>query len=166
MSAVQNILQRIFKDKNVPTDASKEEFHAFFESAVNDFENSGFLEQTKIAPILTEADFQQKLFENRNKLMLVKYWKRNCIPCLSFAEMFKAAEKQCLDDKLPVVWYSVNIKEKPNKDLVDFQMVDGTPTIQKFFNFRQVGQEVQETRLGGLMKDITGTLKDLDLWRN
>ena len=165
MSAVQSLLQRIFKDKVVPTDASKEEFHAFFESAVKDFEASGFLEENKLPVITSEEEFQQKLFEHRHELMVVKYWKRNCIPCLSFAEMYKAAEKQCADDKIPVHFYSVDIKEKPNRERVDFQMVDGTPTLQKFHNFRQVGGEIQETRLGGVMKDIKASLKDLDLWQ-
>eukprot|EP00759_Apiculatamorpha_spiralis_P050420 PhF_6_TR4725/c0_g1_i1/m.6540 len=164
MSAVQSILQRIFANKPIPHDATKEEFRLFFDAAVKDFEDSGFLDQTKFPPILTEEEFEKKLYDHRNQLMIVKFWKKNCIPCLSTAEMFKAAEQQCIDEKAPVVFYSVNIKEKPSRPLVDYQMVQGTPTIQKFYQFRQLGTEVQETKLSGFMKDVHRTLKELKLW--
>ena len=74
--------------------------------------------------------------------------------------MYKDAEKQTLDPSNPlykkVVWFSVDTKSAPNKEVVDFQMVNGTPSIQTFFGGRQVGSEIRATQLNELM----GMLQD------
>ena len=151
---MHSILHRIFQFKTFPTNASKEELHQFFDNAVKEFENGSFLEKTSLPAIEGENEFQQKLHDHRNELLIIKYWKRNCIPCLSVAEMYKEAEKRCMEERLPVRFFSINTKESPNKSVTDYQLVEGTPTIQKYHDFAQVGDDIQATKLEDLMKAI------------
>ncbi|KNH07049.1 hypothetical protein XU18_2226 [Perkinsela sp. CCAP 1560/4] len=158
---MHNILHRIFKDKSFPQSGTREELHNFFEKSVREFEDGSFLKETALPAVNGEPDLHEKLYQHRTELLLIKYWKRNCIPCLSVAEMYKEAEKRCAQEKLPVRFYSINTKETHNKDVVDNQLVEGTPTIQKFHDFAQVGEDIRATNIDDLMSTIYQELRDI-----
>lgn len=153
---MQSIVRRIFGDRKLPESMSDQEYDAFmnenFPKWVTEFENNGFLAATKLPPIVSEEDLVQKLIEHKDELVVIKYWKHGCMPCLSFAEMYKAAEQKCIAEKRPIRWYSVDTKCSSAKELVDFQLVDGTPTVQTFRNGKQVGSEIRVTQLEDLMQ--------------
>lgn len=156
---MNNIVRRIFADRKRPADLTDEQYDAYlqqqFPTWITEFENNGFLEATKLPPISSEDELLSKLHQHRDQLVVLKYWKHGCLPCLSMAEMYKDAEKQTLDPSHPlykkVVWYSVDTKAAPNKEVVDYQMVNGTPSIQTFLGGRQVGSEIRATQLTDLM---------------
>ena len=158
---MQDILHRIFKDKQFPPNATKDEMHKFFDESVKDFENGPFLKDTALPVVESETGFQEKLFEHRDEVLLVKFWKRNCIPCLSVAEMYKKAEKRCSDEKLPVRFYSINTKEDPNRSVTDYQLIEGTPTLQRFHNFAQIGDDIQATTFDDLMSAIYDSINSV-----
>jgi thiol-disulfide isomerase/thioredoxin len=145
---MQQLMRRIFANRTMPPEGtSKEEFHKFFDAAVTDFENSGFLDATKFTPIASDEELEEVLRKHKDELVVVKFWKRGCMPCLAFGEMFKAAEKQYADAGKPVKFFSVDTKADDCRDLARYQLVDGTPTILTFHKYRQVGEEIKETSL-------------------
>lgn len=152
---MQNIIRRIFGDRKLPEGLTEEAYDAFMHSNfpkwVTEFEDSGFLDQTKLTPIPDEECLMDVLMAHPNDLVVVKYWKHGCIPCLSFAEMYKAAERKCLLEGRPIRWFSVDTKSADARELVDFQLVDGTPTIQTFMGCKQVGNEIRATQIDELM---------------
>ena len=158
MTHVYTILKRIFADENIPTDCSKEEFRTRFEKAVTKFEEDGFLEKTALTPIFADEQLQEVLHRHRRELVVVKFWKKNCLPCLSMAEMYKEAEKISFIEKLPVHFYSVDIKDPQNRKLSDYQLVEGTPTVQIFSGSKQIGGEVRATNLTAFLQDIKNNL--------
>ena len=161
-----HILRRIFQSKPIPDGLSKDQLVEFMDHALTEFEDSGFLEQTKLMPIQSEEEFIQKLQEHRNDLMVIKFWKRKCIPCLSTAEMYKIAEQHFAarqegekgDCRKQVHFYSVDIKSPSTQSLVRYQMVEGTPTIQTFHNCQQVGSEIQATTLQKVVEQINARI--------
>ena len=137
-----------------PEGTSKEEFHKFFDEAVRDFEEGGFLDTVKFEPISSDEQLEDVLRKNKDDLTVVKFWKRGCMPCLAFGEMFKTAEKHYQDTGKPVKFYSVDTKADGCSDLARYQLVDGTPTILTFHKYRQVGEEIKETSLAAFTKAI------------
>ncbi|EPY34316.1 hypothetical protein STCU_01654 [Strigomonas culicis] len=186
MSQTQNIIRRIFGDRKLPQNLSNEEYdeymHTNFPAWMKEFEDSGFLEKTKLQPIRNEEEFIEKLNQHKSDLLVLKFWKHGCIPCLTFAEMYKEAEALCqrLQQNRPanvaadvapppadtaaaaltaplekrVVWYSVDTKALSTRTMVDYQLISGTPTIQTFCGERQVGEEIKATNLEDLMKEL------------
>ncbi|CCW63130.1 unnamed protein product [Phytomonas sp. EM1] len=162
MSQIQSIIQRIFGNHKLPTDLSGEEYEKFMQNNIpqwmKEFEDSGFLEKTKLPVIQSEEEFIDKLLEHRNDLMVIKYWKHGCIPCLAFAEMYKAAAEAFAKDASPnakrVFWYSVDTKALSTWQLVEYQLISGTPTIQTFANQKQCDDEIKATNMDDLMREI------------
>lgn len=154
----QNIIRRIFANRKIPENLSNEEYDAFLQSNflkwITEFEQGGFLEQTKLPAIQSEEDFIEKLQEHKDDLMVIKFWKHGCIPCLSLAEMYKSVAEQCARDGKRVYWYSVDTKSPEARELVDYQLVVGTPTLQTFSGERQVGNEIRATNADDLVREI------------
>ncbi len=153
-----NIIKRIFGSRKLPENMSDAEYDVFmqtnFKKWITEFEEGGFLEQTKLPPIRTEEELIDKLIQHENDLLVIKYWKHGCIPCLSVAEMYKEAQTLCMKTGKKVVWYSVDSKLAESRDMVDYQLISGTPTVQMFHKMKQVGDEVRATRIEDLMKVI------------
>eukprot|EP00331_Platyophrya_macrostoma_P015387 CAMPEP_0176473856 /NCGR_PEP_ID=MMETSP0127-20121128/42582_1 /TAXON_ID=938130 /ORGANISM="Platyophrya macrostoma, Strain WH" /LENGTH=148 /DNA_ID=CAMNT_0017868985 /DNA_START=313 /DNA_END=759 /DNA_ORIENTATION=- len=127
-----------------------------FPKWITEFEQGGFLEKTKLPPIADEDALVDVLMSvPKEDLVVIKYWKHGCVPCLSFAEMYKAAEQMCLAEQKRIHWFSVDTKSPAAKGLVDYQIVDGTPTIQTFRGGRQVGSEIRATQIDELMRELT-----------
>ena len=161
---MQSIIRRILGDRKLPdmTDEEYDRFmHVNFPKWITEFENGGFLESTKLTPIDSEDDFIRRLHDHRlkNDMLIVKFWKHGCLPCLGMAEMYKEAERRCLREGKNTAWYSVDTKSAPAKDLVQYSLVDGTPTIQTYFCGRIVGDEIRATTMDDLMNTIEGRLK-------
>ena len=174
---MQAILKRIFGNRDIPQDLSPEDQNKFisenFPKWVTEFETSGFLDRTKLPPISSEGEFIQKLQEHKNDLLVIKYWKHGCIPCLSLAEMYKNAEeyyhaeskkREEVDKKDPssmkgeapcsVVFYSMDTKAMTNKGHVEFQMILGTPAVLTFRHYKQWGKDIEAMNLKEFMREI------------
>lgn len=155
---MQSIIRRIFGDRKLPENMSNDEYDNFmkdnFPKWITEFEQSGFLEQTKLQPLKDDDELIEKLQQYKDDLVVVKYWKHGCIPCLSFAEMYKAAEQRCIAENRNIRWFSVDTKARDAKELVDFQIVDGTPTIQTFAGCKQVGSEIRATQIDELLNEL------------
>lgn len=155
---MQSIMRRIFGDRKLPENMSDEAYDAFmhanFPTWITEFENSGFLEQTKLPPIRDEDELVDTLMRYPDDLVVLKYWKHGCLPCLSFAEMYKAVEQKCVQEGKRIRWFSVDTKAADAKELVDFQLVDGTPTIQTFLRGKQIGHEIRSVQLEELMATL------------
>ncbi|KAG8344928.1 putative Thioredoxin [Trypanosoma vivax] len=155
----QNIIRRIFGNREIPENLSGSEYEHYMQSNfpkwIREFEDGGFIEATKLPAIRSEDEFLRKLVEHRDEVMVIKYWKHGCIPCLSFAEMYKQVSEQCKKDKRRIVWYSVDTKDINTRSLVDYQLVGGTPTIQTFSGLKQVGSEIRATNAEDLMKELS-----------
>ncbi|AIO01427.1 hypothetical protein LPMP_331350 [Leishmania panamensis] len=158
MSMTQNIVRRIFGDRKLPENLSNEEYDKYmqdnFPKWMKEFEDSGFLEKTKLPPIKSEEEFIAKLQEHKDELMVIKYWKHGCIPCLTFAEMYKEAAERCTKAKKKVVWYSVDTKAVSTRQLIDYQLISGTPTIQTFTGRKQVGNEIRAVNAEELLEEL------------
>ena len=149
------ILRRIFAKRQLPDQSlPEEEFDKQVKEAVTEFENSGFLEQVSMPLISSDSDFIDKLRQHHNDVVVVKFWKRGCLPCLGLAEMFKAAEQHYLglNERMPangkkVYFYAVDTKNIPCLKTVLYQLVEGTPAIQAFHNSRQIGDEIMALQL-------------------
>lgn len=147
-------MSRIFAGKTIPEGLGKEEFHAFVDQAVAEFEESGFLNAHSHPPIRNEDDFLAKLEDHKDDLMVIKFWKKGCLPCLSMAEMYKVASEQ----NKRIVFYGVNTKDPEAAQLVANQMVEGTPTIQTFTACQQVGTDIQEVQLSKFLGALESRL--------
>lgn len=158
---MHRVVQRIFADNPPPQGLSDAEFSAFMDGAVTRFEESGFLEETKLEHIDSEDDFIDVLTRHRHQLVVVKFWKRGCLPCLSVAEMYKAAEHECKAAGYPVVFYSVNSKAISSLLLTRFQLVTGTPTVQVFHDGEQIGGEIQAMTLAAFLEEIRARMPAL-----
>ncbi|CAC9531673.1 Thioredoxin [Leishmania donovani] len=158
MSMTQNIVRRIFGDRKLPENLSNEEYDKYmqdnFPKWMKEFEDGGFLEKTKLPPIKSEEEFIAKLQEHKDELMVIKYWKHGCIPCLTFAEMYKEAAERCSKEKKKIVWYSVDTKALSTRQLIDYQLISGTPTIQTFTGQKQVGNEIRAVNAEELLKEL------------
>src|SRR5688572_17543611 len=100
---MQQLMRRIFADRPMPPQGtSKEDFHKFFDDAVREFEEGGYLDSVKFTPIASDEEFAETLRRHKNELVVVKFWKRGCIPCLAYGEMFKAAEQKYKDEGKPI----------------------------------------------------------------
>ena len=153
-----HIVRRIFGSRTLPTNLSDAEMDKYFNSNfpkwTAEFEESGFLDEVKVPAIDGEDDFLEKLRQHRDDLLVIKFWKRGCIPCLALSEMFKAAEKQCASDGRRVVFYSVDTKSPLAKELVSNELVDGTPTFQAYKGYRQIGDQIRETNLKAFLEQV------------
>ncbi|ORC90583.1 uncharacterized protein TM35_000083810 [Trypanosoma theileri] len=162
-----SIVRRIFGDRKLPENLTGSDYERFmqenFPKWIREFEEGGFLEANKLPAIKSEDEFLQKLQEHKNDLMVVKFWKHACIPCLSFAEMYKQASELCKAEKRRIVWYSVDTKDLPSRSLVEYQLISGTPTIQTFAGLKQVGKEIRATNTEDLMKELTAREKELNI---
>ncbi|CCW66223.1 unnamed protein product [Phytomonas sp. Hart1] len=162
MSQIQSIIQRIFGNHKLPTDLPGEEYEKYMQKNipqwVKEFEDGGFLDKTKLPEIQSEEELIEKLLLHRNDLMVIKYWKHGCIPCLAFAEMYKAAAEMFTKDTSPnakrVFWYSVDTKAFSAWQLAERQLISGTPTIQTFANQKQCDDEIKATNMDELMQEI------------
>eukprot|EP00672_Neobodo_designis_P020832 CAMPEP_0174827332 /NCGR_PEP_ID=MMETSP1114-20130205/645_1 /TAXON_ID=312471 /ORGANISM="Neobodo designis, Strain CCAP 1951/1" /LENGTH=157 /DNA_ID=CAMNT_0016060965 /DNA_START=50 /DNA_END=523 /DNA_ORIENTATION=- len=156
---MQQLMRRIFANRQMPPEGtSKEEFHKFFDEAVRDFEDGGFLDTVKFTPIASDEELEDVLRKNKDDLTVVKFWKRGCMPCLAFGEMFKAAEKHYQETGKRVKFYAVDTKAPGCTELARYQLVDGTPTILTFRGYRQVGEEIKETSLAAFTAAIDARL--------
>lgn len=151
-------MRRILADKPIGQEMTSEEREKFIHESVpkwiKEFEESGFLESTRLPSIKSEDEFLEKLEEHKDDLMVIKYWKHGCIPCLSIAEMVKDAEKKCIESGKKIFWYSVDSRSPFTKDLIDYQLISGTPTLQTFRGQRQVGKEIRPTQLDELLGEV------------
>lgn len=136
---MNNIVRRIFADRKRPADLTDEQYDAYlqqqFPTWITEFENNGFLEATKLPPISSEDELLAKLHQHRDQLVVLKYWKHGCLPCLSMAEMYKDAEKQTQDPSHPlykkVVWYSVSLRRRYICSRSDFRWFTSRLAIQR-----------------------------------
>ena len=148
----QRIVKMVFGDRKLPEGLSDEEMDKYFSSNfpqwVTEFEEGGFLEKTHVPPVEGEDDLLTKLRDTRDGMMVIKYWKRGCIPCLATSEMYKEAEERARAESRPYSFYSVNIKDEQCKEMVENQLVEGTPTFQAFCNNKQMGDEIKEMNFG------------------
>lgn len=155
---MQSIIRRIFADRPVDQNMTSEEREKFIRTSIpqwiNEFEESGFLESTGLPSIKSEEEFLAKLREHKNSLMVVKYWKHGCLPCLSIAEMIKEAEKKSSESGKRIVWYSIDTHLPSAKNLIDYQLISGTPTLQTFSGQKQVGKEIRTTSLDELLREV------------
>lgn len=155
---MQSIIRRILADKPIDQEMTSEERETFLHESVpkwiKEFEESGFLESTRLPAIRNEDEFLEKLEQHKDDLMVIKYWKHGCLPCLSIAEMVKEAEKKCIETGKKIFWYSVDSRSPLSKDLIDYQLISGTPTIQTFHGQRQVGKEIRTTHLEELLREV------------
>ncbi|CBH16336.1 thioredoxin, putative [Trypanosoma equiperdum] len=155
----QNIIRRIFGNRELPENLSGSEYERYmqenFPKWIDEFEKGGFLEATKLPAIKSERDFLSKLIEHKDEIMVVKYWKHGCIPCLSLAEMYKQVSEQCKKENRRIAWYSVNTKDVSARSLVDYQLVNGTPTVQTFSRMKQVGKEIRAISAEELMRELS-----------
>jgi thiol-disulfide isomerase/thioredoxin len=157
---MQQIMRRIFADRPMPPpNTSKEEFTKMFDVAVDEFEKSGFLDSIKFEPVTSDEDLLDKLKQHKDELVVVKFWKHGCIPCLAFGEMFKAAEQQLKDEGKPVRFFGVDQKEV--RDVPRYQLVEGTPTVLTFHQYKQVGDEIRATSLSAFTASIDERLGQL-----
>lgn len=158
MSMTQNIVRRIFGDRKLPENLSNEEYDKYmqehFPKWMKEFEDGGFLNKTKLPAIKSEEELISKLQEHKNDLMVIKYWKHGCIPCLTFAEMYKEAAERCAKEKKRIVWYSVDTKALSTRQLIDYQLISGTPTIQTFTGQKQVGNEIRAVNAEELLSEL------------
>ena len=113
------LMQRLFPPGSITPGMSKDEFSKEFDRRLKAMEEGGFLSDTALPKIEGEEDLVRKLalHKARGEMVVVKYWKRGCIPCLSKAEMFKEAEQQMLEERPGSVFYSVDIHSPNNRDL-------------------------------------------------
>jgi thiol-disulfide isomerase/thioredoxin len=149
------IVRRIFATRQLPAqDASEADFKKAFDAAVTDFEEGGFLEQNKLTPIASEVELVDRLHDHRNDLVVLKFWKRGCLPCLGLAEMYKAAEQRYQGRR--VHFYSMNTKADSALGAVAHQLVEGTPTVQVFHAGRQIGDEILSQNLAAFCERIDG----------
>ena len=167
---MKRLLQRIFDGTEIPKGLSKQEFQQFMDEHIAKFEEGGYLASTKLPPINDESHFIEELHHADNDLVVLKFWKRRCLPCLSMAEMYKEAEQHfdeenkrlpppssdlAAEPSLPKVrFFSINTKDPVARPVVDRQMVEGTPTIQVFQCGRQVGGEIQSTQLEDFIREL------------
>lgn len=155
---MQSIMRRILADKPMNQDMTSEEREKFIHESVpqwiKDFEESGFLETTSLPSIKSEDDFLVKLREHKDDLMVIKYWKHGCLPCLSIAEMVKEAERRTSESGKKIFWYSVDTRSSLTKKLIDYQLISGTPTLQTFSGQKQVGKEIRTTNIDELLKEV------------
>lgn len=158
----QNIVRRIFGDRKLPENLSSDEYdkymHDNFPKWMKEFEDGGFLEKTKLPPIKSEEELIAKLQEHKDDLMVIKYWKHGCIPCMTFAEMYKEAAEKCAQENRRIVWYSVDTKALSTRQLIDYQLISGTPTIQTFTGRKQVGNEIRAVNLEELLAELNRRL--------
>lgn len=151
-------MRRILADRPMEQEMTSEERENFIHNSVpkwiKEFEESGFLESTRLPPIRNEEEFIEKLQEHKDDLMVIKYWKHGCLPCLSIAEMVKEAEKKCIESGKKIFWYSIDSRSPQAKNLIDYQLISGTPTLQTFYGQRQVGKEIRTTQLDELLKEV------------
>src|SRR3989338_8734053 len=153
------IVRRIFANRPLPpNDATPEEFNKAMDSAVRDFEDSGFLDSIKLAPLNSEYDLVERLHQHKNDIVVVKFWKKGCLPCLGLAEMYKQAEKQFEGKR--VHFFSVNTKEDSCLGTVAHQLIEGTPTIQVFHGGHQIGDEILSQSLANFCQKIEGYKKE------
>jgi len=152
---MQAIMKKIFGQTPIPPDLPESEFNSFVEKAITNFEHGGFLEQTKLEPLAEgETDFLATLRAKREQLVIVKYWKHGCLPCLSMAEMYKEAEAKCAAEGLPVYFCSIDVKAKQCLPHVRFENVEGTPTVKAFHRGCQLGDEITSTSLPVFMEEV------------
>lgn len=152
-----NIMRRIVADKPIQelsAEGNENAFQELLPKWIKEFEDNGFLEATKLESIKDEDEFVQKLQEHKDDLMIIKYWKHGCIPCLSVAEMVKEAEAKSKSNGKKVFWYSVDTHSSLAKNLVNYQLISGTPTIQTFTGLRQVGQEIRPSSTDELLTEV------------
>ena len=155
MGSMQNIVRRIFSGVDIPEGMSKPEFQTWMDARVTAFEDGGFMENTKLTPIVDDDGLVDVLAEaDPKELLVVKFYKRGCLPCLSIAEAYKNAELKCRADGLNVRFLSINSKLPESEALVQRQLVSGTPTVQTFVNGRQIGDEIQEMSSEKIMEKI------------
>ncbi len=98
---MKKLLQKIFAGKDIPPGLGKEEFQKFMDQSVHEFEEGGYLAANALTPIYGgEEAFIDALDASEADVVLVKYWKRRCLPCLSFAEMYKEAEGYFVQERV------------------------------------------------------------------
>lgn len=153
--SVAAIVRRIFATRSFPSqDAPEDEFKKNFDAAVTEFEDGGYLDQIKLPPINSEMELVQRLHEHRDDIIILKFWKRGCIPCLGFGEMYKAAEQHYAAPGGRVHFYSVNTKQESCFATSAYQLVEGTPTLQVFHKGRQIGDEIMSTSLAAFCERV------------
>jgi thiol-disulfide isomerase/thioredoxin len=147
----QRIVKMIFGDRKLPEGLSDTEMDKYFSSNfpqwITEFEEGGFLDSTKVPSIVGEDDLLTKLRDTKDGMFIIKYWKRGCIPCLATSEMYKEAEGRAKSEGKNISFYSVNIKDEACKEMVENQLVEGTPTFQAFCNNKQMGDEIKEMNM-------------------
>jgi hypothetical protein len=153
------IVRRIFADRPIDRDLPEEEFKKVFDAAVKEFEDGtpdgkkpSYLDQIKLTPVTSEFDLVQRLHEHRADIVVLKFWKRGCIPCLGFGEMYKAAEQHFKGKR--VHFFAVDTKQESCFGTCAYQLVEGTPTLQVFHGGRQIGEEIMSTSLSAFCDRI------------
>ena len=114
-----DFMQTLFPPGSVSPDISKEDFAKEFDRRIKQLEGSGFLTKNGLPKIEGEEELTRKLafHASQKQMVMIKYWKRGCIPCLAKAEMFKEVEGWILDNNPGCAFYSVDIKDPVNYDL-------------------------------------------------
>eukprot|EP00667_Euglena_gracilis_P022881 EG_transcript_25604 len=159
-SAVFDTFQKLVKGQDMPEE--KAAWVEWFDGRIHDYEREE-LPKMHIPEIVGEAEFEQKLAQARDKLVIIKFWKHKCLPCLSYGPFMKRAEQQLKSTQPNVEFYSVDIKRPENIKLSGWQRVMGTPTVQYFHEGRQVGENVEELSYPTFMDHVLKTASVLNL---
>eukprot|EP01060_Flectonema_neradi_P031144 TRINITY_DN4653_c0_g3_i2.p1 TRINITY_DN4653_c0_g3~~TRINITY_DN4653_c0_g3_i2.p1 ORF type:complete len:179 (+),score=21.27 TRINITY_DN4653_c0_g3_i2:51-587(+) len=159
-SMTMEFMAKIYPPQEMDPTLSREHYMKEFQRRLDAYESSAEFEGTKIHPLYGETSFLQKLayHKKRNELVVVKFWKKGCIPCHARANMFKDTEKWLLDKNPGAVFYSIDIHHPENRGLEKRQLIEGTPHIQKFWNGKQVGGDVQASSKDSLISNLLSTL--------
>eukprot|EP01062_Namystynia_karyoxenos_P044483 TRINITY_DN32799_c0_g1_i1.p1 TRINITY_DN32799_c0_g1~~TRINITY_DN32799_c0_g1_i1.p1 ORF type:complete len:209 (+),score=84.83 TRINITY_DN32799_c0_g1_i1:80-628(+) len=160
--AVADLMRRLIASADAPMPANDRSLMMDWMMRQVERYEAAFNPTVKLPEIRGEQQLVETLAKHPDQLVVVKYWKQQCIPCLAYGDMYKRAEgwfksETVRQGKQGIVFYSVNIKDRENLEMSDRQLVEGTPTIQKFWNGRQVGGEVQCMELNNFCRNTWDT---------
>jgi len=159
-SPVFALFEKLVKGQTMPED--KKEFSEWLDLRLREHEEKS-LPAMHIKEIVGEEDFEKKLKENKDKLLIIKYWKHRCLPCLAYGPFMKEAEETLKKDHPRCEVLSVDIKRPENLKLAAWQRVMGTPTVQYYYQGRQVGENVEQLGYRPFVDHIKKTLQFLSL---
>mmetsp|Transcript_148848 Transcript_148848/g.260071 ORF Transcript_148848/g.260071 Transcript_148848/m.260071 type:complete len:173 (-) Transcript_148848:94-612(-) len=160
-SPVFSLFEKLVRGKEHEMPEDRGAWAEWFNKRLEDYESQA-LPKMHIPELMGEAEFEKKLRENKDKLMIVKFWKHQCLPCLSYGPFLKKAEEE-LKKNPNVVFYSVDIKRPENLKLSAWQRIMGTPSLQTFHGMRQVGECIESTGYTGFMAHISKSLDYLKI---
>eukprot|EP00996_Jenningsia_fusiforme_P004154 NODE_4958_length_738_cov_23.359942_g4602_i0.p2 GENE.NODE_4958_length_738_cov_23.359942_g4602_i0~~NODE_4958_length_738_cov_23.359942_g4602_i0.p2 ORF type:complete len:168 (+),score=38.79 NODE_4958_length_738_cov_23.359942_g4602_i0:119-622(+) len=160
-SAIATLLEKLLH-MGKPELPSDQDWPQWFDSRLEEYERQN-LKEMHIPEIVGEEDFERKLREHKDKLMVIKFWKHKCVPCLAYGPFMKKASVTLQSEQPDCVFYSLDIKRDENRSLSMWQRITGTPTVQYFYGHRQIGHCVEETSYEAFTSHVRRTLAALGI---